>query len=87
MPIRALNGRLVRVSSFQNKLCLVVGFVGNVWPHDLTQEQRQYIRGLYHIPVTWTSTITNQPTDCILPVNNFNGFIEFAPSKGGSANG
>lgn len=86
MTIRALHGRFNRVSSFQNKLCLVVGFVGNVWPHDLTQEQLQYIRWFYHIPATWTSTITNQPTDCKLPVNNYNGFIEFAPSKGGSAN-
>ena len=87
MTIRSLHGRFNRVSSFENKLCIVVGFVGNVYPHNLTPEQLKYIRWFYHIPATWAGTVTNKPTDCRFPANNYTGFIEFAPVEGGAANG
>lgn len=42
-----IAGRFSRVSRFEDDSFVLVGFCGNVWPHDLSSENIQYIKSFY----------------------------------------
>ena len=84
---RSINGRFGLVSAPDCRDGVVlIGFLGNVWPHDLTQAQIEWLKGLYQMPNS-THEIFSVWPDGIEPLypaakKNFkNGFILFRKGK------
>ena len=42
-----IAGKFSRVSRFEDDGFVLVGFCGNVWPHELSSENIQYIKSFY----------------------------------------
>ena len=84
-----ISGRfgLVSATDYRDGVVLI-GFLGNVWPHDLTQSQIEWLKGLYQMPNS-THEIFSVWPDGIEPLypaakKNFkNGFILLKCSKTG----
>ena len=79
-----LNGRFGRVSTTTYRDGVVlVGFLGNVYPHDLTAENIKWLKGMYNMPQDCKHTIFLEWPDGIEAAypaakKNFkNGFILF----------
>lgn len=80
---KSINGRfgLVSATDYRDGVVLI-GFLGNVWPHDLTQSQIEWLKGMYQMSGS-THKIFNEWPDGIEPLypaakKNFrNGFILF----------
>jgi hypothetical protein len=60
-----ISGRFIRVSSFEIGGAVLVAFCGNVYPHDLTPDQIEYIKAFYNMSGcnqeflnTWPEEIT-----------------------------
>ena len=78
---KVLSGRFSRVSATDYRDGVVlVGFCGNVWPHDLTGDQKIYLMDFYNMNPS-RLTIFNEWPDGIEPAypaakTNFkNGFL------------
>ena len=78
---KVLSGRFSRVSDTDYRDGVVlVGFCGNVWPHDLTAEQKHYIMSFYNMRpclvelcATWPEGI--EPAYPAAKTNFKNGFL------------
>lgn len=76
-----INGRfgLVSATDYRDGVVLV-GFLGNVYPHDLKQEQIDYIKGVFNMPGCYHQIFSEWP-EYIAPLypaakKNFrNGFM------------
>lgn len=71
----AIAGRFMIVS----RSPVVVGFIGNIWPHDLSPAQLRYIKGFYQCVDYDHEILDNFPVS----VNRsmYNGFMRFTPTK------
>lgn len=74
-----IAGRFNRVSRFEDDDFVLVGFYGNVWPHDLSPANIQYIKSFYlcsgehEIHTEWPEGIT--PIYPAAKKNCKNGFL------------
>lgn len=76
-----LSGRFARVSRMTyHDGVILIGFCGDIYPHDLTADEIMYIKSWYNMPKS-TATIYNSYPDDIEPAypsvkSNFrNGFL------------
>ena len=75
-----INGKFSRVSTWGGAGPVLVGFCGNVWPHDLTAENINYIKAFYNrsgwshkLLLSWPEDIT--PAYPAAKTNFINGFM------------
>ena len=80
-----IAGRFALVGRGDN--WVVVGTVGNLWPHDLNKRQKQFIADWYFLNQSGKYVFEVLPTyeKSKLPQNNFNGFLRITQAEKGAA--